>query len=134
MSRPQASDDPSPPADVVRTLDAATLVAYGGATWDWYRTHYDAVAVAAAGLPAPIVDGQLLGALLAEHAQDWAGPRARIARMAFRFASMVFAGETVRVTATSVQREGATVTLTQDVLVGERQAIRQATTVLEVPS
>lgn len=120
----------APPEDLVRVLDMPALVAYAGATWDWYRTHYDAQAAAAAELPAPIVDGQLLGALLAEHAQDWAGPGARVTRMAFRFAAMVFAGDEVRVTGRVTEEHGAEVTLEQDVWAGDRQAIRGAVTVV----
>lgn len=120
------------------TLDAAALVAYAGATWDWYRTHYDAEAVAAAGLPKPVVDGQMLGALLARQAQDWAGSRARIRKMSFRFASMVFVGETVRVTGrvTSVEdgeEDMQHITIDQQVLVGGRLAVNPATTVIDMP-
>jgi acyl dehydratase len=124
--------------ELERTLDAAALVAYAGATWDWYRTHYDAEAVAAAGLERPIVDGQMLGALLAEHAQDWAGPAARVREMSFRFAAMVFAGDTVRVVGTVASVEDADgmrrVAVEQQVLVGERVAVVPASTVLEVPA
>ncbi len=80
-----------------RTLDLASLVAYAAATWDWYGLHYDPVVVAALGLPQPLVDGQMLGALLAEHALSWAPKNAEVKRMGFRFSSMVFAGDTVRV-------------------------------------
>lgn len=121
--------------DLVRTLDSAALVAYAGATWDWYRTHHDAEAAAAAGLPRPIVDGQLLGALLAEHAQDLLGPRARIRAMRFRFAAPVFSGETVRVTAddpvTETRDDVTSVAVPQRVLVGDRVVVAAAETVLE---
>lgn len=118
--------------DLVRRLDSVALVAYAGATWDWYRTHHDAEAAAAVGLPRPIVDGQMLGALLAEHAQELLGPRARIRAMRFRFASMVFSGDTVRVTADEPVPEGASgLRLAQRVLVSDRVAVGPAETVLE---
>lgn len=133
---------PAPPApageDLVRTLDSAALVAYAGATWDWYRTHHDAEAARAVGLPRPIVDGQMLGALLAEHAQDRFGPRARIRRMDFRFAAMAFAGDTVRVTAGEPVAEradgGTRIRLAQRVLVGDRVVVGPAETVLWLPT
>ena len=123
--------------DLERTLDAAALVAYAGATWDWHRMHYDAEAAAAAGLPKPIVDGQMLGALLAEHVQDWAGPRARIREMSFRFASMVLVGDTVRVVGTvegvKDVDDARRVRVTQQVLVGEDVAVAPAATVFDLP-
>jgi acyl dehydratase len=79
-----------------RTIELPDMVAYGGATWDWHRMHYDTVFVASRQLPAPVVDGQMLGALVAAQAQDWAGPDWRLAALDFRFAAPVFAGETVR--------------------------------------
>jgi acyl dehydratase len=120
-----------------RRLDLVDLVIYGGATWDWYRWHYDAAAAAAAKLPAPLVDGQMLGALLARQALTWAGPRARIQRMQFRFKSMVFAGDTIRceseVTSVARAADGFVVSLAQRVLVGERVAIESATLDLLTP-
>ena len=72
------------------------MVAYAGATWDWHRLHYDPEFVAAARLPAPVVDGQVFGALLVELLQDWLGPRCFVHELHFRFKNLVFAGETVR--------------------------------------
>lgn len=116
-----------------RTLDLAHLVGYAAATWDWYGTHYDPVAIAAAGLSGPLVDGQMLGALLAEQALDAAGPGAEVRRMGFRFKSMVFAGDTVRVEGSVESVDGRTVRLAQRVLVGERAAVEPAWTELELP-
>lgn len=124
--------------DLERPLGIVDLVMYAAATWDWYRWHYDATAAADAHLPGPLVDGQMLGALLARHALEWAGPRARIRRMRFRFASMVFAGDVVRcestVTAVTRRPGGLEVSLAQRVLVGERAAIDEATCDLELAS
>jgi acyl dehydratase len=114
-----------------RTIDLATMVAYAGATWDWNRLHYDHEFLADRGIPRPVVDGQMFGALLAEQAMDWLGGAAFPAHMAFRFRSMVFAGETVRVegTVADVDHETATVTIDQQVLVGDRVAVTGTTTV-----
>ena len=124
--------------DLERTLGIVDLVMYAAATWDWYRWHYDAKAAAEANLPGPLVDGQMLGALLARHALEWAGPRARIRRMRFRFASMVFAGDVVRcestVTAVTPGTTAVSVSLAQRVLVGDRAAIDDATCELEIAS
>jgi acyl dehydratase len=116
-----------------RRLDLASLIGYAAATWDWYPTHYDPAAVADAGLPAPLVDGQMLGALLAEQALDWAGSEAEVRRMSFRFRSMVFAGATVRVEGSVESVSGRRVRLAQRILVAERVAVEPAWTELELP-
>jgi acyl dehydratase len=85
---------PVPPLE--HTLTQVRLVAYGGATWDWHRLHYEPEYARARNIAGPIVDGQMFGALLAEALLDWLGPRAFIRRMSFRLRAMVFAGETVR--------------------------------------
>lgn len=86
--------DSLPPLE--RRFTAVDLVAYGGATWDWNRMHYDIEHARAMKLPGAIVDGQAFGALLARAALDWAGPRAFITRLSFRMKSMAFAGDTLR--------------------------------------
>lgn len=52
-----------PPLEITITL--TSLVMYAGATWDFHRYHYDPAFVTALGLPAPLMDGQMVGALLA---------------------------------------------------------------------
>jgi acyl dehydratase len=79
-----------------RRLDQVRMVAYAGATWDWHRLHHDAAFAEEMKLPAPVVDGQMLGALMAEQIQDHFGPHAFIARLSIRYRTMVFAGQTVR--------------------------------------
>lgn len=120
--------------DLVRTLDAVALVAYAGATWDWYRTHYDPTAVAEAGLPAPIVDGQQLGAMLAAHALAGLPAGSWPTAMEFRFSGMVFAGETVTVSGTVTAVDGALVTVTQRISSDAgTTAIDGATTIVRLP-
>jgi acyl dehydratase len=102
-----------------RTITLTDMVAYAGATWDWHRLHYDHEFLEAAGIPKPVVDGQMLGALMAEQILDHYGPRAFITHLSFRFRSMVFAGDTVRVEGEASDDTGE---ITQRVLVGERLA------------
>lgn len=80
---------------LVRQIRQSDMVAYAGATWDWHLMHYDTEYVKRLGFPAPIVDGQVLGALMAECLQDWLGPKAQLTRLAFRFKAPVFAGQIV---------------------------------------
>jgi acyl dehydratase len=79
-----------------RKLDLVRMIAYAGATWDWARLHYDPTYVAQRSLPAPVVDGQMIGALLSEALIDWLGPGAFIRKLKFRLRAMVFAGDTVQ--------------------------------------
>jgi acyl dehydratase len=95
------------PADVVPgdalpklVFDATltALVAYGAATWDFHRVHYDTAFAAEAGFGAPIMDGQMVGALLARQLMQWGGPDAFLRRLAFRQRAPVFAGDRIIVT------------------------------------
>jgi acyl dehydratase len=99
----------APPLE--RTLELPDMVAYAGATWDWHRLHYDREWLDARGLERPVVDGQLFGAMLAQVVQDWFGASAVLTALHFRFKSLVFAGETVRCSATVISVAGDLVTL-----------------------
>ncbi|MDI2132449.1 MaoC/PaaZ C-terminal domain-containing protein [Yinghuangia seranimata] len=121
-----------------RAVTLTDMVAYAGATWDWHRLHYDPGYLAERGLSAPVVDGQMLAALLAEQAQDALGPSAFLRRLQFRFRNLVFAGETVRCTARVTACEGladgtALVTLAASVgVVGADARVAVAPAHLEV--
>ncbi|MFF0255701.1 MaoC/PaaZ C-terminal domain-containing protein [Micromonospora zamorensis] len=86
-----------------RTITLTDMVAYSGATWDWYRLHFDPEFVAAARVPGPVVDGQVFGALFVELLQDALGPRCFVHELSFTFRNLMFAGETVRCEATVVE-------------------------------
>lgn len=118
-----------PIAPLERTLGIERMVAYAGATWDWHPMHYDRDAAAAIGLASPVVDGQMLGALMAEHLLDHLGPRAFVTSLGFRFRAMVFAGETVRVEGEIASVAPEEITVAQRVLVGDRLAADGTATV-----
>ena len=111
------------PAPLERTITQTDMVAYAGATWDWHPLHYDAAHVADAGLPGTVVDGQVFGALMAEQLLDHFGPRAFVSKLSFRFKTMVFAGETVRVLAEVTAEAAGVVLVSQRVMVDERVAV-----------
>lgn len=116
-----------------RRIELADMVAYAGATWDWHRLHYDSAWLAERGLSAPVVDGQLFGALLAEMVLDWAGPGAELTALSFRFKNLVHAGEVVRCTGTVLSDEGGVVTLDCRVdVVGENARVAVAPASAEV--
>jgi len=93
VSAPAVGDDVPP---LERTMTLPSMIAYAGATWDWYRLHYDPAFVAASRLPGPVVDGQVFGALLVEQLQDWLGPDCFVQTLTLTFRNLVFAEETVR--------------------------------------
>lgn len=73
----------------------ADLVAYGAATWDWHRMHYDLEFARSRKFPNVMVDGQCYGAVMAKHALAWLGPRAFIQRLKFKMLAMTFAGDSL---------------------------------------
>ena len=78
-----------------KQIDLPRMMAYGAATWDFIRVHYDADHARELGFPGPFVDGQMLGAFLAQHIQDWAGPGAFLRKLGFRNRVMVYPGDSL---------------------------------------
>jgi acyl dehydratase len=118
-------DDVVPPLE--RTITLTDMVAYAGSTWDFHRIHYDPAFLATKGLAAPVIDGQMFGALLAEAVQDWLGPRAMVRKLYFRFRELVFAGESVRCTGKVTAVEGNLIMVEQTVeVVGDRPRVAVA--------
>ena len=91
-----------------KDIGMARMMAYGAATWDFIRVHYDADYVRAQGFPGPFVDGQMLGGFLAQLVQDWAGPDAFLCELAFRNRVMVYPGDSLvcRGVVTELDRKG----------------------------
>ena len=80
---------------LIKDIGLARMMAYGAATWDFIRLHYDADYARELGFDAPFVDGQMLGGFLAQHVQDWAGPGAFLRKLAFRNRVMVYPGDSL---------------------------------------
>ena len=91
---------------VQKNINLARMMAYGAATWDFIRIHYDADYVRDQGFKGPFVDGQMLGGFLAQQVQDWAGAGAFLRKLGFRNRVMVYPGDIITchgvVTATHV--------------------------------
>jgi acyl dehydratase len=104
-----------------RTIDLVDMVAYAGATWDWYKLHFDPEFVAVAKVPGPVVDGQVFGALFVELLQDWLGPECFVHKLSLTFRNLMFAGETVRITGVvaSVHEDRVEVDLTATILASD---------------
>ncbi len=77
------------------TTSLAALVMYAGATWDFHRYHYDPEFVKKVGMPAPFMDGQMLGALMSGMLMNWGGRDAFVRRLSYRQRSTVFEGDKI---------------------------------------
>ncbi len=80
---------------LVKEIGIARMMAYGAATWDFIRLHYDADYARELGFEAPFVDGQMMGGFLTQQVQDWAGPGAFLRKLAFRNRIMVYPGDSL---------------------------------------
>lgn len=117
-----------------KTFTAVDLMAYGAATWDWHRMHYDIdFAWAAMKLPNVVIDGQVFGALFARAVVDWAGPQAFVTRLSFKMKSMAFAGETLRMEGEVTQIRASVVTVAQR-LTSSRRLVSEAETDVRLPA
>ena len=81
--------------DLVRPVTLTDMVAYGGATWDSHRLHYDPSFAVSAGMERPVVDGQMLGALFGEQLTRCLEKGQWISRLFFRNTAPTYANETV---------------------------------------
>ena len=109
-----------------RRIALPDMVAYGAATWDWHRLHYDEAHARRLGAPAPLVDGQMLGALLAECVLRSAGPDARLVRLTYRNRAPVRASETVVCSGTVATSDDAGFSVDLSVSVGDQVAVAPA--------
>ncbi|MBM3406827.1 MAG: hypothetical protein FJY25_05780 [Betaproteobacteria bacterium] len=108
------------------------LVAYGAATWDWHRVHYDLEYARSRKLPGVLIDGQVYGAIFAKLATRWAGPLSFLLGMGLKMRSMAFAGDTLRaegdVRSVEAQGSGYQVQLAQRLFCGDRLIAESLTT------
>ncbi len=88
----QIGDEVTP---LVKEIGMARMMAYGAATWDFIRLHYDADYARELGFESPFVDGQMMGGFLTQHVQDWAGPGAFLRKLAFRNRVMAYPGDSL---------------------------------------
>ena len=109
--------------DLIRTITLTDMVAYGAATWDYHRLHYDRDYAINAGMERPVVDGQMLGALFAEQLTRSLEPGQWISRLFYRNSAPAYADETV-VCEADVTAADSGLTLVQlSARVGDRQVV-----------
>ena len=74
--------------------DQIHITMYQAATWDFHRSHYDAEWTRAQGFGGPFMDGQQLGAYLAQLAIGWAGgDPGTLKRLHLRYRELVRPGD-----------------------------------------
>lgn len=78
---------------LTKEITLPQMVFYGAATWDFVRYHYDHDYAREHGFDAPFVDGQMLGAFLAQMLSDWVGDPGAIRNLGFRFREFAFPGD-----------------------------------------
>ena len=121
---------------ITKTFTASDLMAYGAATWDWHRLHYDWEYVAARGLDKPVIDGQMFGAIFAQVIGEWIGPSGFIQKLSVNYRSMAFAGDTLllegSVSDTARQSNAGLITIEQALKIGER-LVSTAQSTVRVP-
>lgn len=115
-----------------KTFTAVDLFAYGAATWDWHRMHYDVELARSKGFPGVVIDGQAYGALLARAAMDWAGPRAFMTKLSFKAKATAFAGDRLVAEGEVKEIRGAIVILDQR-LTNNGKVVAEATTEVRLP-
>lgn len=120
-----------------RRITLSQMVAYAGATWDWHKLHYDLEFLQSVGLEAPVIDGQIFGALMAEAVTDWAGPSGWIVAMDMRYRAMAFAGAVVEVESEVVELRSdynsQLITIAQKVMVSSKAIVAPAHVKVKLP-
>ncbi len=115
------------------------MMAYAAATSDFARIHYDAHYAQSQGLPAPVVDGQMLGAFLAQLVQDWAGPRSFLHSLTFRNSGLALPGDVLTCggSVTIVQHKDGRILIKCDLWIDNRSGERvvgPASATVSIPS
>lgn len=78
-----------------KKINLVDMVRYGSSTWDFVRSHYDYKYVKESGFNSPFVDGQMLGAFLAQLLVDWVGDPEMLKKLAFRYKDFIYPGSTL---------------------------------------
>ena len=79
--------------ELSKAINMPRMVFYSASTWDFHRYHYDYERVSKNGFPRPFVDGQMLGAYLAQMLADWTGDPGAIRGLGFRYRGFSFPGD-----------------------------------------
>ncbi len=76
-----------------KDITQVAMMAYSAATWDLARVHYDKDYVQSRGLQTTMVDGQMLGAYVAQLVTDWIGDSGTLKKLSFQVRKMVIPGD-----------------------------------------
>ncbi len=84
-------------ATLSRKISALDLALYSAATWDFHRIHYDDQFAKSVGLKTAIMDGQMLGSLVAKMIDSWLKGNCEIKKLSTTYRKMVFAGDSLKI-------------------------------------
>lgn len=96
---------------LVKRPSRVSLFRFSAATWNAHRLHYDQPFSEKEGVERPLVQAYLLGAYLVQLIQGWAGPSARLQKIAYRARSPVAVEEEVSCLGTVTAVDGRLVDL-----------------------
>jgi acyl dehydratase len=122
--------------EIAFEITLPALVIYAAATWDFHRLHYDVPFAEAAGMRAPIMDGQMAGGLLARQLMRWGGADSFVRRLSFRLRTPAFLGERIRLrgAVTGLDEVRALALCMMDILKEDgKEVVRAATGAVELP-
>ena len=115
-----------------KVIYLTNMVTYAGATWDWHQMHYDLDYVESIGLDKPVVDGQMLGAYLADHVISTLGDNTFIEEMEYQFKNPVYSGDRVifnaHITSINTAALKTAVEVSHSVTVGSNKVLDGAVT------
>lgn len=80
---------------LAKNITVVQMAMYAAATWDFARGHYDREFALKQGFRDVYLDGQMLGAFLAQLMADWIGERGALRRLGLSYRGMVFPGDTL---------------------------------------
>lgn len=89
---------------VTKKISLVSNVMYSAATWDFHRHHYDRSFTDSRGLLGTFLDGQELGAFLAQLVTQWAGVGGIIKKLALRYRVMVLPGDVLTCKGKTVEK------------------------------
>jgi acyl dehydratase len=80
---------------LVKPITLVNMVIYAAAVWDFIPLHFDRDYAQRRGFSQPCVDGQMLGAFLAQVVTDWIGEAGTLKTLTFRLREFVYPGDTL---------------------------------------
>lgn len=102
------------------SMTAQKIISAAAATRDWQPIHHDHEAAIKAGLRGIILNSPSQAGWISKYITDWAGPGARIQRMAFKMKDSICPGDDMVITGEITGKDGNVIIATVTLGVGEK--------------